>query len=285
MRNILILVLISFLFVGCFRTIKPIEIQALTQISSPELSILSPSSYPKIPFKTLTKYPIRNIILFRKIPDIMAEDIQIDIFRYENQDAKVPLLYKDTNITYDEKYTNKYLSDKEMTDEIDVDVNYLKNYVNFVAKLKCLEEAIAWNSAYSKQYILYCPYYDNQGDKKFMKINANMFFDETKLKLNGADLKKYKLDTEKQFKMDLKEIIESIDLYDMNKIKMQKEELLYDKKYDITAETRAKDLGLICEIVKQDDNPANDYKICKGKEINKICTKKVSEKEWKCKEK
>jgi len=84
MRNILILVLISFLFVGCFRTVQPIDIQALTQISSPHISILSPSSYPKIPFKTLTVRPLRNIILYRKIPDIMAEDIQIDIFKYED---------------------------------------------------------------------------------------------------------------------------------------------------------------------------------------------------------
>lgn len=57
---------------------------------------------------------------------------------------------------------------------------------------------------------------------------------------------------------------------------MQKDELLYNKKYDIEAESKAKDLTFNCEYT-------SDNVLCEGKEIDRKCSRKRSkDSKWEC---
>jgi len=293
MKNILILALISLFFSACrVNEITPIG------ISSKSMTLSSPSSYPKTYFM-VSAYDLPNIFMSRIIPDIMEEKIQIELLEYKNQVEEISLLEKEKNKIFDKEYTNQYPDNWDMSDyfgrrssyrAIDYYVRYIsyaKRYINFVSKLKCkvnveLINNLLLNKEEDSSFLSYsiiCPYYDKQDMKKYIHISASV-----KLLSEKSDEKDKWLDAQEKFRMDLKEIADSLQIHDMDRERMQKEELLYDKKYDILAETKAKDLSLDCKLVKK-DKIIDEYRICVGKEINKICTKKVSEKEWKCKEK
>jgi len=293
MKNILILVLISLLFSAC----RVNEIIIPRGISSETMTFLTPSSYPKTYFGA-SNYELPNIFISRIVPDIMEEKISIRLLEYEYK-AEIPLLEKEKNKIFDKEYTNQYPDNWDMSDYFGrrsdyravhyyVEyISYAKRYINFVSKLKCKVNVELINLLLNTEednsflsYSIVCPYYDKQEMKKYIHISAS----STKLVSEKSDEKDKWLDAQKKFRMDLKEIADSLEVYDVDRERMQKEELLYDKKYDILAESKAKDLSFDCKLVKH-DKAIDDYRICVGKEINKICTKKVSEEEWKCKEK
>lgn len=290
MRNILILVFIVLVMTGCMRrsSVENIELQPNTKITTPYISILSPSSYPKTPFETYSKYnSSTEIYIYRTIPNMMKEDIRIFIGEYQ-KDQNLYLLQKDKNKTFEEYLSKQYLSDWEMSNYLERGVNYSKQYVNFTSQLKCIESVESSNIANgvgSKKYSLNCPYYDNNGNKKHLSVMAFFSYTFNNTKFEGADnssLTKYKfLDIKQQFKRDMKEIFDSLVINNIDREKMQKEELLYDKKYDVAAESKAKDLSLDCNMIKHADY-TQDYWECVGKEINRKCTRRRKGINWEC---
>lgn len=298
MKNLIVLILISFLLAGCIRKENTILLQPNTKVPFPYLYILTPISYPKTPFETYKKriFNDHTIFLFRTIPNMMNEDITLSVITIINGDEEKYSYVNDLKIllenkTIDKEFTNRYLVDWEMSNHLERRVNYSKRYINFIGKLKCMENVESSNIADgvgSKNYNMRCPYYDKQGNNRYIHITGSMNFTFDRTKFEGSDnpsLVKYKLlDIEKQFKMDMKEILDSIEIYDMDKERMQKDELLYEKKYDIEAESKAKDLSFNCKFIKE-ANYKDDYWICIGKEINRECSKKlrVKDAKWECK--
>lgn len=287
------IILISFLFTGCIRKEYTMPLQSNTEVSSPNVSILVPTSYPNTPFKTWKERSRENVIsIFRTIPNMMMEDIRLtDVTIVDGDEEKYSfvkdikiLLQKDKNKTFDKEFTNRYLDDWEMSNHLERRVNYSKKYTNFIGKLKCMESVESNNIADGvgrKVYNIRCPYYDKQGDKKYIYISADINFTFDSTKFEGSDtpsLVRYKLlDIEKQFKMDMKEILDSLEIYDIDIERMQKDELLYDKKYDIEAEAKAKNLTFNCEYT-------NGNILCEGKEINRKCNREIGKnKKWECK--
>ncbi len=294
MKNIVMIILISFLFTGCIRKADTILLQPNAKVPFPYIYILAPSSYPKIPFETYKEriFSDYTIFLFRTIPNMMKENITLSVVRIIDgdeekysyvKDLKI-LLDKDKNKIFDKEFTNRYLDDGEMSNHLTMRANYSKRYINFVGKLKCMESVKSNNIADGvgrKNYNIGCPYYDKQGNKKYIYITASMNFTFDGTKFDGSDnpsLAKYKLlDIEKQFKMDMKEILDSLEIYDIDIERMQKDELLYDKKYDIEAEAKAKNLTFNCEYT-------NGNILCEGKEINRKCNREIGKnKKWECK--
>jgi len=300
MKNILILILVSLFFSAC-RVSEMVSSSTNNELNNTNITLKNynmtltiPNSYLKTKFdiQTFSSY---NATIFRIIPNIMQEKIDIKLLEKENGIARgmeIPTLGKEKNINFDKEYTDKYPDDWRMSDYFGIRrysdtekyVTYAKRYINFVNKLKCIVDAklVDVTRYFDKEnniileYSIVCPYYNKEGAKKYLCINASS------IKL--VDEKDKWLDAQEKFRMDLKEIADSLEVYDVDRELMQKEELLYDKKYDILAESRAKDLSFDCKLIKK-DKIIDEYRICVGKEINKICTKKAKEREWECKEK
>jgi|GEM_PF-1372402 len=304
MKNILILVLVSLFFSAC-RVSEMVSSSTNNELNNTNITLKNynmtlviPSSYLKTKFDIQT-FSSDNVTIFRIIPNIMQEEIEIDLLENRTiRDMKIPLLEKEKNINFDfdKEYTDKYPDDWRMSDYFGIRkyydtekyITYAKRYINFIDKLKCMVNVklVDVTRYFDKEntiilgYPIICPYYNKEGAKKYLCINASSI----KLVSEKVDEKDKWLDAQEKFRMDLKEMADSLEVYDVDKEQMQKEGLLYDKKYDILAESKAKDLSFDCKLVKK-DRIIDEYRICVGKEINKICTKKAKEREWECKEK
>lgn len=252
------------------------------------MSILAPSSYPKTPFETSTIHPNAVIWLDRTIPNMMKEDIRISVANLKNESIGNRLLNKETNDNFDEYFGKLPLTDGEMYNQFERRVNYYKDYVDFINGLKCHTNVESQNIAEgigSKKYWTLCPYYDKQGNKKYIGIDYRFYFTFNQTKFEGSDnvsLLKHKFEEiQLQFKHDMKEIFDSIEIYDMDKERMEKEGLLYHKKYTLETESNAKDKSLKCTYIKETDSWD-----CIGRETGRHCTRKRTEKYiWDCKDK
>lgn len=277
---------------GCMRrsNVEYISLQPYTKITSPSVSILAPSSYPKTPFKISSIYNADNkIYLDRTIPNMMKEDIRISVESLEPGPSTLDnLLDKKFNDTFEKYNETLPLTNGQMYNTFERGVNYYKDYVDFVAGLKCDTRVESQNIAEgigSKAYWTLCPYYDKQGNKKYIDIDYRFYFTFNQTKFEGSDnvsLRKHKFEEiQLQFKKDMQEIFDSIEIYDMDKERMEKEGLLYNKKYMLETESNAKDKSLKCTYIKETDSFD-----CIGRETGRHCTRKRTEKYiWDCKDK
>ena len=276
---------------GCMRRshVEYISLQPSTKITSPSVGMLTPSSYPKTPFKISSIYnPDNEIYLSRTIPNMMREDIRIYAEEFNKESETHFLLREDKNKTFEEHLSKKPLTDWEMYNTFERGVNYYKDYVDFVAGLKCGTNVESQNIAEgigSKHYSTFCPYYDKQGSKKYIRIDYRFYFTFNQTKFEGSDnpsLRKHKFEEiQLQFKHDMQEIFDSIEIYDIDKERMGKEGLLYHKKYTLETESNAKDKSLKCTYIKETDSWD-----CIGRETGRHCTRKRTEKYiWDCKDK
>lgn len=291
--KILVLTLIIVLSLsGCMRrsNVEYISLQPSTKITSPSVSILAPSSYSKTPFKISSIYNADNkIYLSRTIPNMMKQDIKISAEPLEEGPSTLDsLLDKKFNDTFEQYNESLPLSNWQMYNTFERGVNYYKDYVDFVAGLKCDTRVESQNIAEgigSKAYWTLCPYYDKQGNKKYIRTNYRFYFTFDQTKFEGSDnpsLRKHKFEEiQLQFKHDMKEIFDSIEIYDMDKERMEKEGLLYNKKYTLETESNVKDKSLKCTYIKETDSWD-----CVGRETGRQCSRKRTEKYiWDCKDK
>ncbi|MBE0496835.1 MAG: hypothetical protein IBX45_10515, partial [Campylobacterales bacterium] len=107
-------------------------------------------------------------------------------------------------------------------------------------------------------------------------------FDRTKFQgSNNPSLARHQFEEiQLQFKKDMKVIFDSMEIYDMDRERMEKEGLLYNKKYMLETESNAKDKSLKCTYIKEIDSFD-----CIGRETGRHCTRKRTEKYiWDCKD-
>jgi len=289
MKTFVLALIIVIGLSGCMRRSSYISLQPHTKIASPSVGILTPSSYPKTPFETSTIHPKAVIYLDRTIPNLMKQDINI---RVENLDPQYLLnykmLHKETNKELEEYYENRQLTDWEMTNYIERGVNYYKDYVDFISGLKCVTSVESQNIAEgigNKRYQSRCNYYDKQALLKLIYIDYRFYYTFDRTKFQGSDnpsLARYRFEEiQQQFKHDMKEIFDSMEIYDMDRERMEKEGLLYNKKYMLETESKAKDKSLKCTYIKETDSFE-----CIGRETGRQCTRKRTEKYiWDCKDK
>ncbi|QOG12444.1 hypothetical protein [Arcobacter sp. FWKO B] len=289
MKTFVLALIIVIGLSGCMRRSSYISLQPHTKIASPSVGILTPSSYPKTPFETWNIHPNAVIHLDRTIPNMMRQNIRISVELLESGPSTLDsLLDKKFNDTF-EKYNEVLpLTNWQMYNTFERGVNYYKDYVDFVAGLKCGTRVESQNIAEgigSKAYWTLCPYYDKQGNKKYIRTNYRFYFTFDRTKFQGSDnpsLVRHRFEEiQLQFKKDMKVIFDSMEIYDMDRERMEKEGLLYNKKYMLETESKAKDKSLKCTYIKEIDSFE-----CIGRETGRQCTRKRTEKYiWDCKDK
>lgn len=178
-----------------------------------------------------------NIQLFRRIPNMMSEDVSITVF--------IP----DTRINIDYLLDEKRSDDLECTTALppsehnkknmaERGVVYNKNYVDFIGGLKCVTDVESANIALgigNKRYYTVCGYYDTAGAKKRLDILYRYTYTHNGTKHDG-DTQSSSVTSEamqRQFKEDMKAIFDSLVIHDIDRERMLKEGLLHDKKYEI----------------------------------------------------
>ena len=243
MRNIIFLVSVLFL-VGC-STVKVYELTPDLKLTSQSVDIDAPPSSYGIFWEAWYLTSVKNNIqLFRHIPNMMSEDVRITVRTVQPSSiAKTDMLHKNENDAMEEYEKNYKLSDWEKKNNAERGVTYVKRYVDFIGGLKCATRVESSNIAMgvgSKSYQTNCNYFDNQNGAK------NIHFDYTYTYTHSNT----KYDTDKsssiysaqtmqlQFKQDIKAIFDSLVIHDMDREKMSKEGLLYDKKYDVNTEEK-----------------------------------------------
>ena len=249
MRNILFFIAVIIFITGCsFRTSpkngKEIEITNEQRIytQSGSLSATAPNNFPKVPFNGYTRFDHDLINFDRHIPNMMSEDVKITVrVPPENQNINFLLDKKRsddlerTRALPPTKWERKNLAERGVT--------YNKHYVDYIGGLKCTTNAESSNIAMGVGHIKYytvCGYYDVNGAKKRIDIFYNYTYPHSGIKYD-SDTKSSSVTPQvmqKQFKQDMKAILDSLMIHDMDREKMNKEGLLYDKKYEINTEEK-----------------------------------------------
>lgn len=260
-----------------------------TKMTSPYVHILTPGSYPQFPFKTSGINDNKTTIYFHRIiPNMMKQDINIRVTNLDPQDLpEYRMLHKETSKELEKYFGNWQLTDWWMNNHMERGVNYYKNYIDIIGGLKCMTTVESQNMADgigSKNYQTSCNYYDKQGLPKHIHLDYRFYYTFDRTKFEGGDdpsLVRHRLEEiQLQFKKDMKEIFDSIEIYDMDRDRMQKEGLLYNEKYSLDKESKAKDKSMKCTFIKESDSWA-----CVGRETDRKCNKKRVEHKWKCEEK
>ena len=287
-----------FLFVGCNQADPRFVgkyVKSNTEVFSVnnKISISIPTSYSKVLWDSWSDFRKDRITLDRTIPNRMRQDINIRIEHLDlNFLSNYKLLQKESNKTYEEYISNLPLSSWKIRNHHQKRVNYYKKYVDYIAGLKCVTSVDSQNIAAgigSKRYQSSCNYYDKQGLPKLLYIDYQFYFTFAGTRFeqsNNPSSLKYKFEEiQLQFKKDMKEIFDSMNIYDMDREKMHKEGLLYDKKYILDSESIVKDKSIKCTMIRKDDKVY--HWICTGRESNlKLkCINNKEKSDWICKEK
>lgn len=241
----LLIFLIMIFFVGCGSQIKILELEPSTKLSSPSVSLEIPNSFPNIPWiMSGTKYfnDDNKIYFNRHLPNMMSEDVRITVGTPENlKQSTEKFLIK--NFDYD-KWAKEVLSRPDIVaNKKERGVNYSKKYIDYIGGLRCGTGVESSNIAMgvgNKDYYTVCGYYDNAGVKKRIDIFYSYTYTHSNTKYDTDKSSSiYSAQTmQAQFKQDIKSIFDSLVIHDMDKEKMSKEGLLYDKKYDVDTEEK-----------------------------------------------
>lgn len=239
----LFLIFIALLILGC-SSVKVYELKPHTKLFSPNIAIKVPSSYLKTPWETFdtpAEVGVKDgFYLWRQLPNMMREKVKIMV--------SVPT----------EDYNINFLLDKKKSDDLERTralppsewekknlkerrVGYNKHYVDYIAGLKCTSNVessnIVQGVGYTKYYTV-CGYHNTTGEKKRINIFYDYVYthDGTKFESDSSNSIYSPQAMKKQFKEDMKAIFDSLIIHDMDREKMKKDGLLYDKKYQIDTE-------------------------------------------------
>lgn len=248
----LLILLITIFLVGCSSQVRILELEPYTKLSSPSISLEIPNSFPNTLWKMSgTKYfnDDNKIYFNRHIPNVMSEDVRISVGTPENlKKSTDKFLIKDFDF---DKWAKEVFSSPDIVANMkEIGVTYSKKYVDYIGGLKCGTDVESSNIAMgigNKRYYTVCGYYDMTGAKKRIDIfyrytypNRGIEYDGDKTSSNVSPQT-----MQEQFKQDIKEIFDSLIIHDMDRERMKKEGLLYDKKYEINAEEKVKNnIGL-----------------------------------------
>ncbi len=246
MRKIIFLVMSVFL-IGCGSKIHRLEMEPHAHLSIPSISLNAPSSFSQSKWITYgdSLSDSGNVIqLFRHIPNVMSEDVRISVGTPENlKKSTDKFLIKDFDF---DKWAKEVFSSPDIVANMkERGVTYSKKYVDYIGGLKCGTDVESSNIAMgvgNKEYYTVCAYYDMTGAKKRIDIFYRYTYTNRGIKYDGDKTSSNVSPQimQEQFKQDIKEIFDSLIIHDMDRERMKKEDLLYDKKYDISAEEKVK---------------------------------------------
>ena len=135
------------------------------------------------------------------------------------------------------------MSNWEKKNNAERGVNYVKIYIDFIGGLKCGTRVESSNIALgvgSKSYQTNCTYFDNQGGAKNIHFGYDYVYTHSGTKFEsdnqGSSVSPEVM--QYRFKEDMKAIFDSLVIHDMDRVKMQEEGLLHNKKYDIQQEEK-----------------------------------------------
>lgn len=252
MKKLAVLILISFLFIGCVvkeqgylsttNMLDDVRISSKRQV----FSVSAPNNM-EIPFTGKVIDYLDNIVLLRDILDEMKERVYIkhsnnislfDAYKYfnkENLDNFEKEVNDNNNII---DYTKRY---KEI---------YNRAFVDYIDGVKCRtlewnELSDIYNTTSGKYKIItqlfetYCSFYSleliQNSYEQFLHISYSYSYNpESNIFKNSNKTKEQILkDMKNQFNQDVYEIFNSIKVDTMDRERMKKEGLLYEKKYEI----------------------------------------------------
>lgn len=228
----LVLVFIS----GCTDS-NNIKLTPNLKLTSQSIHIDAPPSSYGIAWEAWYLDSTKYIQLFRQIPNMMSEDVDITVFI---PDARINIDFLlDKKRSDDlERTTALPPSEHNKKNMAERGVSYNKNYVDFIGGLKCVTDVESSNVAFgvgNKKYYTVCGYYATAGAKKRLDIKYDYTYAHSGTKFDG-DTQNSSVTPEamqNQFKQDIKAIFDSLVIHDMDKDRMQKEGLLHDRKYEI----------------------------------------------------
>jgi hypothetical protein len=231
--SILVIIFIS----GCVGS-NNIKLTPNLKLTSQSIHIETPPSSYETAWEAWYLNSIKNNIqLFRHIPNMMSENVNMSVFI---PDARI-----NTDFLLDKKRSDDLErttalppSEHNKKNMAERGVAYNKNYVDFIGGLKCVTDVESSNIALgigNKKYYTVCGYYDTTGAKKRIDIFYNYTYTHGGTKYD-SDSQSSSVTPEviqRQFKQDIKAIFDSLVIHDMDRERMTKEGLLHDKKYEI----------------------------------------------------
>ncbi|OPA75978.1 hypothetical protein BFG05_08040 [Campylobacter pinnipediorum subsp. pinnipediorum] len=250
MKKIILFIIVTIFFSGCSYKSHYIEVGPNTKLSAPKFAFTIPNSYPNYPFETNEIYNSDNtVFILRDIPNMMKEDIRIFSYDLNKTD-------KHDNLAYDllskknifEYYINTPLSEFKLEGHRESRTEYYKRYIDYIAGLKCYTISLSTNIGMglgNRLNSITCPYYNKDGEEMAIMVHYDFIFTTGGTVLEGSKQSSTKNYTPQQmnyaFKQDVKEIFDSLDIYDIDKDRMIKQGMYYpDKKYDINADNKVK---------------------------------------------
>lgn len=246
MRNTIFLTISVFL-IGCGSKIHRLEMEPHAHLSIPSISLNAPSSFSQSKWITYgdSLSDSGNVIqLFRHLPNMMSEDLRITV-RVPPENQNIDFLLDKKKSDDLERTRALPPSEWEEKNLAERGVSYNKHYVDYIGNLKCTTNVESSNIAMgvgNKKYYTVCAYYDMTGAKKRIDIFYHYTYTNHGTKYDGDKTSSNVSPQimQDQFKQDIKEIFDSLIIHDMDKERMKKEGLLYDKKYEINAEEKVK---------------------------------------------
>lgn len=241
----LVIFLAMIFMAGCAQhSYEHIKLKSYTKLSSNNIFILVPDSFPEYPWEAWYVFSEKYIQLYRHLPNMMSEDVGISVSIIpQDKIANDYLLYKNQSNQMEERIKNFKMTDWEKKNNATRGVNYVKQYVDFIGGLKCGTRVESSNIALGvgiKSYQTNCTYFDNQSGAKNIHLDYRYTYTHSGTKADG-DTHSSSVTPQAmqmQFKEDMKAIFDSLVIHDMDREKMAKEGLLHDKKYDVEIEFR-----------------------------------------------
>ncbi|AQW81919.1 hypothetical protein CPIN17260_1644 [Campylobacter pinnipediorum subsp. pinnipediorum] len=251
MKKIILFIIVTIFFSGCSYKSHYIEVGPNTKLSAPKFAFTIPNPYPNYPFETIRLNNFYNTIrIFRDIPNMMKEDIRIKALNITRLSEKYNKLFhsKLTKKNTFDYYINAPLSDLDLEGHIESRTEYHKRYINYIAGLKCYTISLSTNIGMglgNRLNSITCPYYNKDGEEMAIMVHYDFIFTTGGTVLEGSKQSSTKNYTLQQmnyaFKQDVKEIFDSLEIYDIDKDRMIKQGMYYpDKKYDINADNKVK---------------------------------------------
>jgi hypothetical protein len=232
------LLFIAILTSGCIPHANVLELKPYTKLSGPNISLQTPEYNSNASWRSSGITGARDWInIWRQVPNMMSEDVSISVSVPERlKESTEKFFIKNFDF---EKWGQAVLTRPDIAANMkERGVGYSKKYVDYIGGLKCGTDVESSNIALgvgSKRYYTACGYYDTTGAKKRIDIFYNYTYTHSGTKQDG-DTQSSTVSPEAmqlQFKQDMKAIFDSLVIHDMDRERMAKEGLLYDRKYEI----------------------------------------------------
>ncbi|MDY0195554.1 MAG: hypothetical protein RBR33_05810 [Sulfurovaceae bacterium] len=213
-----------------------------TKLVSESIHINAPEPSYKIAWEAWYLNSTKNNIqLFRKIPNMMSENLKVSVRFIKQSNYQDHKMFFDKNFDFEKWGKEVLIRPNVVANMKERGVKYSKKYVDYIGGLRCTTDAESSSPALGvgfKKYYTVCGYYDTNGNKKRVDIMYHYIssFGGTKFQSDTTSTVASSKDIEVLFKQDMKAIFDSLVIHDMDRTRMQKAGLLHDRAYDVNSE-------------------------------------------------